>query len=45
MNSLTKSLSTAYGTDGILVNAESPAFIMTLLVAAESNRGADFTPR
>jgi NAD(P)-dependent dehydrogenase (short-subunit alcohol dehydrogenase family) len=30
---LTKSLSKAYGKDGILVNAVSPAFIMTPLVA------------
>jgi len=33
MNSLTKSLSKAYATDGILVNTVSPAFIMTPLVA------------
>jgi NAD(P)-dependent dehydrogenase (short-subunit alcohol dehydrogenase family) len=33
MNNLTKSLSKGYGTDGILVNAVSPAFIMTPLVA------------
>jgi 3-oxoacyl-[acyl-carrier protein] reductase len=33
MNNLTKSLSKAYATDGILVNTVSPAFIMTPLVA------------
>ena len=33
INNLTKSLSKAYGTDGILVNTVSPAFIMTPLVA------------
>ncbi|MGH9716487.1 MAG: SDR family NAD(P)-dependent oxidoreductase [Candidatus Acidiferrales bacterium] len=32
LNSLTKSLSKAYGPDGILVNAVSPAFIRTPLV-------------
>ncbi|MGH9738222.1 MAG: SDR family NAD(P)-dependent oxidoreductase [Candidatus Acidiferrales bacterium] len=32
LNSLTKSLSKAYGADGILVNAVSPAFIRTPLV-------------
>ena len=32
MNNLTKSLSKAYATDGILVNTVSPAFIMTPLV-------------
>ncbi len=33
MNSLTKSLSKAYATEGILVNTVSPAFIMTPLVS------------
>jgi 3-oxoacyl-[acyl-carrier protein] reductase len=33
MNSLTKSLSKAYATDGILVNTVSPAFILTPLVS------------
>jgi 3-oxoacyl-[acyl-carrier protein] reductase len=33
MNNLTKSLSKAYASDGILVNTVSPAFIMTPLVA------------
>ncbi len=33
MNNLTKSLSKAYATDGILVNTVSPAFIMTPLVS------------
>ena len=32
LNSLTKSLSKAYGKDGILVNTVSPAFIRTPLV-------------
>jgi len=33
MNNLTKSLSKAYATDGILVNTVSPAFIMTPLLS------------
>ena len=34
MNNLTKSLSKAYATEGILVNTVSPAFIMTPLLSA-----------
>jgi len=47
MNNLTKSLSKAYGTDGILVNTVSPAFIMTPLVAEMIEtvaRGRGVTP-
>jgi 3-oxoacyl-[acyl-carrier protein] reductase len=38
MNNLTKSLSKAHATDGILVNSVSPAFIMTPLVADMSEK-------
>jgi len=47
LNNLTKSLSKAYGGDGILVNTVSPAFIMTPLVETmmknmASERGVGF---
>jgi len=40
LNSLTKSLSKAYGKDGVLVNTVSPAFIRTPLVEALLNQEA-----
>ena len=48
MNNLTKSLSKTCGTDGILVNTVSPAFITTPLVAemiATMARGRGVTPQ
>ncbi len=41
MNNLTKSLSKAYATEGILVNTVSPAFIMTPLLSSMLQKMAD----